>query len=156
MPQVRDRRLSRGLGRAKDSLVLADGSEWIWNLAAERWPGARELLDFYHGSGHLWELGRAVCREPKTKPWVEQRLHGLRHGKEQAMLKGIARLKRPRGQAGQTVQKEQNYFAGQAGRMNYQEIADRSWPIGSGAVESAYRQSHLLSSSSILQCRRTI
>jgi hypothetical protein len=35
------------------------------------------------------------------------------------------------------VRKEQNYFAGQAGRMNYQAMAERGWPIGSGAVESA-------------------
>jgi hypothetical protein len=133
--------LRGGLGRAQDILTLADGSAWIWNLADERWSQARQLLDFYHGSGHLWELGRAVCQEPKTKPWVEQRLHGLRHGKERAVLKEIARLKGRRGQAGQTVREQQNYFAGQAGRMNYKEIADRGWPIGSGAVESACRQS---------------
>jgi hypothetical protein len=56
-------------------------------------------------------------------------------------LKGIAALKPPRGPLGQMVRKEQNYFAGQAGRMNYQPIANRGWPIGSGAVESACRQS---------------
>jgi hypothetical protein len=39
------------------------------------------------------------------------------------------------------VRKEQNYFAGQAGRMSYQAMAERGWPIGSGAVESACRQS---------------
>ena len=39
------------------------------------------------------------------------------------------------------MQKQKNYFAGQSGRMNYQAIAARGWPIGSGAVESACRQS---------------
>ena len=51
--------LRGGLGRAKESLVLADGGVWIWNLARDRWAGAKQLLDFYHGSEHLWELGRA-------------------------------------------------------------------------------------------------
>jgi hypothetical protein len=135
--------LRGGLGRAQNTLVLADGSAWIWNVAADRWPGAKELLDFYHGSEHLWELGRAVGKgqEAKTQAWVEQRLHGLRHGQEQKVLKELADLKRSRGPNGKRVQKQQNYFAGQTGRMNYKEIADRGWPIGSGAVESACRQS---------------
>ena len=135
--------LRGGLARAKEMLVLADGGAWIWNLTEDRWPAARQLLDFYHGSEHLWELGRACCgqEEARAKSWVEQRLHQLRHGQEQSVLREIAALKAPRGQGGKTVKKEQNYFAGQAGRMNYQEIADRGWPIGSGAVESACRQS---------------
>jgi hypothetical protein len=132
-----------GLARAKELLVLADGSAWIWNLAQDRWARARQLLDFYHGSEHLWALGRAGQGpdEARAKRWVERRLHRLRHGRERRVLQEIAALKRPRGQLGQEVRKEQNYFAGQAGRMNYQAIADRGWPIGSGAVESACRQS---------------
>jgi hypothetical protein len=135
--------LRGGLGRAKETLVLADGASWIWNLKADRWPKARELLDFYHGGEHLWALGRACyqAQETKTKAWVEARLHQLRHGKEQGVLAEIASLKQPRGEAGQAVRKEKNYFSGQAGRMNYQQIANRGWPIGSGAVESACRQS---------------
>ena len=38
------------------------------------------------------------------------------------------------------IQREKNYCSGQARRMNYQSIARRGWPIGSGAVESACRQ----------------
>jgi hypothetical protein len=44
------------------------------------------------------------------------------------------------GERGETIRAEQNYFAGQEHRMNYEEMADRGWPIGSGAVESACRQ----------------
>jgi hypothetical protein len=135
--------LRGGLARAKETLVLADGGPWIWNLKADRWSWAIEGLDFYHGSLHLWELGRAYCGgdEPKAKRWVESRLHKLRHGQEERVLKEIGRLKPPRGQAGKTVRKQKNYFDGQLERMHYKELADRGWPIGSGAVESACRQS---------------
>jgi len=131
-----------GLSRAKDKLVLGDGVAWIWNLKANRWPDARELLDFWHGGQHLWSLGRAChgMDEAKAKPWVETRLHRLRHGGEQRLLKEISNLQASRSQAGKTVRKEKNYFAGQAQRMNYKEIADRGWPIGSGPVESSCRQ----------------
>jgi hypothetical protein len=135
--------LRGGLARARDTLVLADGGTWIWNLKADRWSWASEALDFYHASLHLWGLGRAHYRgdEAQAKTWVEPRLHQLRHGQEQSVLEEIAGLKAGRGRHGQTVQKEKNYFAGQRGRMNYKALADRGWPIGSGAVESACRQS---------------
>jgi len=135
--------LRGGLARAQDTLVLADGGTWIWNLKADRWSWASEGLDFYHGSLHLWELGRAYCGgdEQRAKPWVEHRLHQLRHGQEEKVLKEIAGLQLPRGRFGETVRKQKNYFDGQLERMHYKELADRGWPIGSGAVESACRQS---------------
>jgi hypothetical protein len=129
--------LRRGLGRAQWILVVGDGAPWIWNVAADRWAQAQELLDFYHASEHLWELGRALYGEEQAKEWVEARLHELRHGQEETFLARLAQLKRPRGEKGEIVEAQQNYFANQAERINYQEIAERGWPIGSGAVESA-------------------
>jgi len=128
-----------GLGRAQNTLVLGDGASWIWNLAADRWRGATKVLDFYHASQHLWDLGRAVVGEPKARAWVEPRLHRLRHGKESAVLAEIAALQPLRGERGKVVRREQGYFAGQEARMHYARLAARGWPIGSGAVESACR-----------------
>jgi len=127
----------RGLGRAKWILVVGDGAPWIWNVAADRWSEAEELLDFYHASEHIWELGRALYGEKGAKKWVEEALHQLRHGQEEKFLAKIARLKPRPGKAGKTIRKEKKYFAKHAQRMNYEEIAERGWPIGSGAVESA-------------------
>ena len=79
--------------------------------------------------------------EATAKAWAGQRLHELRHGKEKIALKQIADLKQGPRKVKDIVRKEKNYFANQSGRMNYKEIADRGWPIGSGAVESACRQS---------------
>jgi len=134
--------LRRGLGRAQAVEAVGDGAAWIWNLVAGRWAQATQVLDFYHASEHLWELGRALHpkAEAKVKPWVEGRLHRLRHGQEQAVLTEIAGLKAGRSAAGKIVRREQNYFASQAGRMAYETLAARGWPIGSGAVESACRQ----------------
>lgn len=129
--------LRRGLGRAQWILVVGDGAPWIWNVAADRWANAEELLDFYHASEHVWELGRALYGPEQAQAWVEARLHELRHGQEEQFLAQLAAVKVPRGEQGQTVREQQNYFARQAQRLNYQEIAERGWPIGSGAVESA-------------------
>jgi hypothetical protein len=129
--------LRRGLGRAEWILVVGDGAPWIWNVAADRWADAEEVLDFYHASEHLWELGRALYPEKRVQEWVETRLHELRHGEEEKFLAKIKRLEPRRGKAGKTIREQKNYFANQAQRIHYEEIAQRGWPIGSGAVESA-------------------
>jgi hypothetical protein len=134
--------LREGLGRAQKILYLGDGAEWVWNLKKDRWNTAVELLDFYHGSEHLWSLGRALHGEiqPQLSQWVQPLRHQLRHGREQRVLRQIAQLKKRRGEAGKVIRREKNYFETHAGRLNYQAIAKQGWPIGSGAVESACRQ----------------
>lgn len=131
-----------GLGRAQHTLFLGDGAPWVWNLRQDRWPGSVGLLDFYHASQHVWDLGRGIAgeKQPALTQWVEPRLHDLRHGRDQSVLRRFAQLKKRAGAAGKTIAREQNYFATHAPRMNYQQIARKGWPIGSGAVESACRQ----------------
>ena len=134
--------LRGGLGRARAKLVVADGAAWIWNVAQDRWKGATQLLDFYHASEHLWNLGRGLNGEDETAAtqWAQPLRHQLRHGGQEKVLAKIAALPVPKGEAGKVVLREQNYFATHADRMNYQSIHRRGWPIGSGAVESACRQ----------------
>jgi hypothetical protein len=132
---------ARGLGRARSRLIVADGAPWIWNVAQDRWRGAVEVLDFYHASQHLWDLGEAVHGDRESaRGWVEKKLHQLRHGRQAAALRDIAALARGRGPIAQIIRREQNYFAEHAPRMNYRSVAERGWPIGSGAVESACLQ----------------
>jgi hypothetical protein len=133
--------LRGGLGRARTQLVVGDGAAWIWNVAQDRWKGATQLLDFYHASQHLWDLGRALHGDDAAAAqWAEPRRHQLRHGREESVLAEIAGLKIPSHEAGKVVAREQNYFASHAQRMNYRTLHRRGWPIGSGAVESACRQ----------------
>ena len=139
--------LRGGLGRAHEVLAVADGAPWIWNVVGDRWPGARQLLDFYHASQHLWSLGQVLHPQDEAtrRAWVEARLHRLRHGKEQEVLAEIGALPRRRGEHGKVIRREQSYFTAHAERLNYQRLARRGWPIASGPVESACRTR---------QCRR--
>lgn len=138
---------ARGLGRARATLVVGDGAPWIWSLAADRWPGAHQLLDFYHAAQHLWSVGVALHGEgtPATAAWVDRQCHRLRHGQERVVLKELAALPTAADEASEVVRREQNYFATQALRLAYAAAEKRGWPLGSGAVESACRQR---------QCRR--
>lgn len=119
-----------GLGRARAVLTLGDGAPWVWNVMSDRWAGAHQLLDFYHASEHLWALGEALHPQDETarREWVETRRHRLRHGDEAAVLTELAALPRRRGGRGKIIQREQNHFASQAGRMKYQALARRRTP----------------------------
>jgi hypothetical protein len=136
-----------GLGRAREVLAVGDGAPWIWNVVDDRWAGAHQLLDFYHASQHVGTLGEALHPrdEVARRDWVEACRHRLRHGQAEAVLAQIAGLPHRRGTLGKIIRREQNYFASHIGRMNYQQVARRGWPIGSGAVESGCRTR---------QCRR--
>ena len=48
----------RGWSRAQKQVVMGDGAEWIWNLAALHFPEAMQIVDLYHARQHLWELAR--------------------------------------------------------------------------------------------------
>ena len=37
-------------------MVIGEGAEWIWNLAAPHYPQATEIVDYWHACEHLWEL----------------------------------------------------------------------------------------------------
>ncbi len=42
-----------GLEQAQQVVVLGDGAPWIWNLAAEHFPGAVQIVDLYHAKEHV-------------------------------------------------------------------------------------------------------
>lgn len=131
-----------GLGRARQSLAVADGASWIWHLIEQRWKDAHQVLDFYHASQHLHALAEALhpVDQQARQQWVDQQCHDLRHGKEKKLLKRIARLPEKPTRAAEVIRREKNYFQSHSQRLNYQALSRRGWPIGSGSVESACAQ----------------
>jgi len=131
---------AEGLGRALRVRTVNDGAPWIWLLVQDRWPQAEQGLDFYHASSHLHALALALHGgdEAAASAWVKPRRRRLRHGNASKLLGELATLEASSTEAAVVVQREQNYFAEHAHRMNYRELA-RNGPIGSGAVESACR-----------------
>ena len=50
----------RGFDTAAQRVVLGDGAAWIWNLAAEQFPDAIEIVDIYHAKQHLCDVAKAL------------------------------------------------------------------------------------------------
>jgi hypothetical protein len=142
--QLHAEAMRRGLGQAAGALVIGDGAVWIWRLADDRFPEARQRLDFYHAVQHLAAVGRALFGEDKDKfkNWLRPLVQQL---KNQSSIKVVRRLEEilagmPQGAAAQAVEKEVNYFQEHQDRMDYRAGRRSGEPIGSGAVESTCRQ----------------
>ena len=142
--QLHAEALRRGLGQAAAALVIGDGAVWIWRLADDRWPQARQRLDFYHAVQHLAAVGRALFGEDKArlKAWLKPLARQL---KNESSLKVIRQWEEalaamPAGPAAQAVAKEVNYFQQHKNRMDYRAGQRAGEPIGSGPVEATCRQ----------------
>lgn len=133
----------RGLEGAAEVAVLGDGAAWIWALAAEHFPGAVAIVDWYHASERVWALARALHGEgtPAAAAWAARQLDRLAAG-EAARLAAEWRRLPCRGEAAAVRDEQATYFANQAPRMAYHRYRAAGWDIGSGVVESACK--HLI------------
>lgn len=143
--QLHAEALRRGLGQAAGALVIADGAVWIWRLADDRFPQARQRLDFYHAVQHLAAVGRAVLGEDAEalKAWLKPLARQLKHAPAVKVIRQLEALLAtlPAGTAAQAVvAREVNYFREHQGRMDYRAGQRRGEPIASGPVEATCRQ----------------
>jgi len=142
--QLHAEALRRGLGQAASALVIGDGAVWIWRLADDRFPQARQRLDFYPAVQHLAAVGRAIHGEDKEKyrTWLKPLVRQL---KNESAIKVIRQLEEalaqmPGGTAAQAVTREVAYFHEHEARMDYRAGRRAGEPIGSGPVEATCRQ----------------
>jgi hypothetical protein len=142
--QMHGEALRRGLGQAASVLVIGDGAVWIWRLADDRWPDARQRLDFYHAVQHLAAVGRALWGEDKAKlqAWLKPLVRQL---KNESAVKVIRQLDEalaglPAGPNADVVRKEIAYLREHQPRMDYRAGRRAGEPIGSGPVEATCRQ----------------
>jgi hypothetical protein len=128
----------RGWSRAHKKVILADGAVWIWNLAAQHFPGAIQIVDLYHARQHLWELSAKLFpNDAKTrKRWMARCLYRLNQGKAEALVKLLRRLPPTNFELAKLVRKEADYFQRNAKRMRYPAFRSQGLFVGSGVVEA--------------------
>jgi hypothetical protein len=135
--------MRRGLGRANEVLLVADGALWIWNLGGDRFPGARQRVDFYHVSQHLWAVAHTLHPDDEAAAgaWVEPLLAKLKADGSCEVITELEQLQaRLQGTAQESVQKEIHYLQSHRERMDYGTAQKKGEPLGSGAMESTCRQ----------------
>lgn len=143
--RVHGEALRRGLHQAQKVYVVADGAAWIWNIAADRFAGAAQVLDYYHAAQHLWAVADELHGEDRQagRRWVKPLLRMLKAGDETKVRRRLKdRLKRcfDRGEPVPILERETKYFESHRDRIHYAKMAAHGCPIGSGAMESTCAQ----------------
>jgi hypothetical protein len=129
----------RGWSRAEKKVVMGDGAEWIWNLAAQHFPGATQIVDLYHARQHLWELARRLHPndEMNQKAWMkvhQKRL--LDTGKIKKLVSALRSVLSTNPEVVDKIRTEADYFARNAERMRYPKFRRQHLFVGSGVIEA--------------------
>jgi hypothetical protein len=130
-----------GVAHADIVVVLGDGSRWIWNQAALHFPDAVEILDVWHATERLWEVGRlAFSEETQRQEWVKARQSELWEYQTDILPAALARVAAECVPAREKAQETIGYYQNNRGRMDYPRYQRMGWQVGSGPVESACKQ----------------
>jgi hypothetical protein len=138
-----------GIEQVHRLVCMGDGAIWIWNLAAEHFPGAIEIVDFYHALESAcggWQVGEALWgdrqRSERTRGWVHHYRKQLRRGRVDLVIaaieRGQERLKDILSAEGaDVVRRNLEYFRSNRGRMDYARYRQMGLSIGTGIVEGS-------------------
>jgi hypothetical protein len=141
-PLLYDLAAQAGLPRAREVVVLGDGAHWIWELAAEHFPGAVQIVDLWHAKQHVWNVAHAVFGRGMATgaAWAENACTCLVQGQITALVAAIQALPPvapPPGQRRSVPEVEADYFARNAERMCYPRFRAQGMQVGSGIAEAA-------------------
>ena len=120
-------------------MVIGDGAEWIWNLVAEHFPEAIEIVDLYHARQHLWAVARQLYpqEEGQQKAWMKIHQKCLLDKGKIEKLVGVLRSIASRNPAlAEKIRTEADYFERNAERMRYIRFRRQHLFVGSGVIEA--------------------
>jgi hypothetical protein len=127
--------------QAQELVFVADGAPWIWNLVADYFPKAVQIVDWYHAVEYIAPIAQAAFGENSTQgqAWQDQVITDLWEGRFQQVLEQFQHwLDHPK--AGAPAAQAYGYYVNNRERMRYLEFRAQGYRIGSGTVESACKQ----------------
>jgi PAS domain-containing protein len=131
----------RGADPGRERMVcIADGAPPNWAQFEAHFAQREEILDWYHATQHLWAAAHGVYGEgtAEAATWEKQAESALWAGHPQEVLALLnLAAQQPKGQA---AADERHYFDVNQSRMRYQLYREQGYPIGSGRMESACKQ----------------
>lgn len=115
-------------------VVIGDGAAWIWNIADGYFPGATQIVDWYHASQYVWQAAGAIHGEgtPAAKEWAKAELDLLWDNKVASVLEQLE----PYLSKGEAVEATHTYLTNNQQRMQYATYRAQGLQVGSGSIES--------------------
>ena len=130
--------IRRGFDTAPRRVVIGDGAAWIWQLAAEQFPGAIEIVDIYHAKQHLCDVAKAIYG-PGTDladRWARDRRAELDAGRLCAVVAALRSHVETTPEARKCI----HYVFRNRHRMRYPQFRAEGLCISSGVVEAGCKQ----------------
>lgn len=125
---------------ARELIILGDGAEWIWNLVAEHFPKAIQILDWFHATEYLTPVAKASFpTEEAQTVWINQAKQALWDGKIDELIAVCLELAAAE-DGSDPAYVAARYFDHNRERMNYPAYRRQGYQIGSGTIESAAKQ----------------
>lgn len=128
--------------QAAETITLGDGAPWIWNLGKEHFYDSRQAVDWYHATEHLWHAAHQLHGEgtPAARRWFKLYETPLFEGHAAVIAEVLREAARHKRKGAKELRKEAHYFHQNQRRMQYLELREDGFPIGSGMVESGCKR----------------
>jgi hypothetical protein len=129
----------RGWSRAVKKVVIADGAEWIWNIADQHFPGAIQIVDLYHARQHLWDLARKLYPNQQAEQERWMLIHKdtlLDEGKIEELVASLRSIQLANPELAEKIRIEADYFEKNTERMRYPAFRAQHLFVGSGVIEA--------------------
>lgn len=134
----------RGWQQACATQMLGDGAPWIWGLHQEHFHTSVAGVDWWHAVEHLGEAKLLLYPQagPAGSRWYNENQTALFQGHAERIARSLqASADQEEDSArAKELRKAGAYFRNNRDRMQYQDMRDDGWLIGSGAVESEAKQ----------------
>ena len=132
-------KLERHLIGYKNKVIIGDGAKWIWNWAEDNYPGATQILDFFHAKEKLVLLTKLFFKEQERQKWLDIQRKLLIEDKVHQVMENMKRLRCKSEEAKVIKEKTLQYYEEHEERMFYKTYRDKGLLIGSGPIEAAHR-----------------
>jgi hypothetical protein len=137
-PMLRREAFRRGMGSAKQVVLLIDGAEGLGNMGKDCFKDAVQIVDFYHAMEHAGKVIDALLGG-KGHPKRKERLRHWSRGLLKNQVASLVAKAQKEAQAvgrDEEVEKELGYFHNNLDRMKYGTFRKKGFFIGSGVIEA--------------------
>lgn len=133
-------KLERHLTSYPRKVIVGDGAKWIWNWAEDNYPGAIQILDFFHAKEKLVDFARYHFSEDDHRlEWIETQSQKLLNNEVEEVMDNVRRCRVRSPEARKAKEKLLKYYVEHDDRMNYKTYQEQGLLIGSGPIEAAHR-----------------
>lgn len=125
-------------------VFVNDGASWIWNWVEDSYPGAIQILDYFHAMEYLTGFANSYYTDAVQKnEWIKTMEELLNKDQVEKVIKAHQEIKDSskfiKGESKEKLVALLSYYGNNKTRMLYGTYRNKGYLVGSGPIESANR-----------------